>query len=451
MKVVVGAASDVGHARERNEDSYLAMPPVYIVADGMGGHRGGNVASSLAMQVMSGLAGGGTSQMLAEQVRQANHAILERSRSDRDLQGMGTTITATYIENGTVHLAQVGDSRAYLLRAGQFQQLTTDHTLVHEMVKRQQITPEEAEHHPQRSILTRALGVDEPVEVDVIDVPAQVGDRMLLCSDGLHSMVDDPVIQQVLQTEPTPQAAADKLVALANQAGGLDNITVIVLEFAEGEGFEGATWAPQAPADRGTTREAPVITGLGTDDVTSAYQIPAGVVAAQQAAGPPAGAAPPMPGSVAEQPVQPSTPSDRWPAPADAARQGGGRRRTILWVVVAIVLVAVAVFGFRLYLDSRFFVGVDNGKVVVFRGLPTKTLGIKMFGLVETTDIPADQALACPIWHQHLVDGDTAGSKTAADAIVAQIKADLSAGGQCTVATRGTGSSGGGSPSSSPT
>jgi protein phosphatase len=319
------------------------------------------------------------------------------------------------------------------------------------MVKRQQITPEEAEHHPQRSILTRALGVDEPVEVDVIDLPVQVGDRMLLCSDGLHSMVDDPVIQQVLQTEPTPQAAADKLVALANQAGGLDNITVIVLEFAEGEGFEGATWAPQAPADRGTTREAPVITGLGTDDVTSAYQIPAGVVAAQQAAGPPAGAAPPMPGSVAEQPVQPSTPSDRWPAPADAARQGGGRRRTILWVVVAIVLVAVALFGFRLYLDSRFFVGVDNGKVVVFRGLPTKTLGIKMFGLVETTDIPADQALACPIWHQHLVDGDTAGSKTAADAIVAQIKADLSAGGQCTVATRGTGSSGGGSPSSSPT
>ncbi len=444
MKVVVGAASDVGRARERNEDSYLAMPPVYIVADGMGGHRGGNVASSLAMQVMSGLTNGGTSQMLPEQVRQANHAILERARGDRDLQGMGTTITATYVDDGTVHLAQVGDSRAYLLRAGQFQQITTDHTLVHEMVKRQQITAEEAEHHPQRSILTRALGVDEPVEVDVFDIPAQVGDRMLLCSDGLHSMVDDSVIQQILQSEPTPQAAADQLVTLANQAGGLDNITVIVLEFADGEGFEGPTWVPQAPTDAGTTREIPIPTGLGTDDVTAAYQIPAGVVAAQQPA-PPAGSAPPMPGQVAAQPA----PGDRWPGPAGAGRHRGGRRRTILWVVVAVVLLAVAVFGFRLYLDSRFFVGVENGKVVVFRGLPTKTLGIKMFGLVETTDIPADQALACPVWHQHLVDGDTAGSKAAADAIVAQIKTDLSPGGQCTVTTGGSG--GGGSPSSSPT
>ncbi|HEY7283335.1 MAG TPA: Stp1/IreP family PP2C-type Ser/Thr phosphatase, partial [Actinomycetota bacterium] len=422
----------------------LATPPVYIVADGMGGHRGGNVASSLAMQVMAGLVNGGTWQSLADQVRQANHAILERSRGDRDLQGMGTTITATYVENGTVHLAQVGDSRAYLLRAGQFQQLTTDHTLVHEMVKRQQITPEEAEHHPQRSILTRALGVDEPVDVDMFDIPAQVGDRILLCSDGLHSMVDDSVIQQVLQTEPSPQAAADKLVTLANQAGGLDNITVIVLEFAEGEGFEGATWVPQAPADAGTTRETPIPTGLGADDVTAAYQIPPGVAAAQQPRTPAAGTAPPMPGPATAQPVPTA---DRWPGSAEPGRHRGGRRRTVLWIVGVIVLVAVVLVGFRVYLDSRFFVGVENGKVVVFRGLPTKTLGIKMFGQVEVTDIPADQALACSIWHQHLVDGDTAGSKAAADAIVAQIRSDLAPGGQCAPAT----GSGGGSSSSTPT
>jgi protein phosphatase len=452
MKVVVGAASDVGRARERNEDSYLAMPPVYIVADGMGGHRGGNVASSLAMQVMSGLANGGSAQMLAEQVREANHAILERSRGDRDLQGMGTTITAVYVDNGLVHLAQVGDSRAYLLRAGQFQQITTDHTLVHEMVKRQQITPEEAEHHPQRSILTRALGVDEPVDVDVFDIPAQVGDRVLLCSDGLHSMVEDSVIQQVLQSQATAQAAADQLVALANQAGGLDNITVIVLEFADGEGFEGATWVPPAAAQTGTTREVPIPMGIGTDDVTAAYQIPAGVVATQQPPAPMPGAAPPMPGQAAAQPAPPATPSDRWPTPAEPGRHRGGRRRTILWIVGIVVLVIVALVGFRVYLDSRFFVGVQDGKVVVFRGLPTKTLGVKMFGQVEVTDIPADQALACSIWHQHLVDGDTAGSKADADAIVAQIRADLAPGGQCATATAGNGGgSSGGSPSSSPT
>src|SRR5437667_12833155 len=130
MKVVVGAATDVGRARERNEDSYLAMPPVYVVADGMGGHRGGNVASSLAMEVMSTVADGGDWRGLAEQVRQANRAILERSRGDRSLAGMGTTITATYLEGNQVHLAQVGDSRAYLLRDGRLGQITTDHTLV---------------------------------------------------------------------------------------------------------------------------------------------------------------------------------------------------------------------------------------------------------------------------------------------------------------------------------
>src|SRR4051812_21121459 len=434
------------------------MPPVYIVADGMGGHRGGNVASSLAMQVMATLSNGGNSQMLADKVRQANSAILERSRADRDLQGMGTTITATYFENGDLHVAQVGDSRAYLLRGGELTQVTTDHTLVNEMVKHGQITAAEAEHHPQRSILTRALGVDEGVEVDDIHIPAEAGDRLLLCSDGLHSMVDDGVIKQVLTEAPDPQSAAERLVDLANEAGGLDNITVVVIEFSEGEGFEGATWVP--PAAPGV--EAPAPTPELGMDLTSAHPIPAETIAtAQSAQAPPAGAppmparrraamaegpdlappnpahqAPPQPrrpgggpGGAGPRPPPPPTPPPR--APPGPGPPGGGGRRILLWAGALIPLLLTAAAGTRLYVDSQYFVGVEDGKVAVFRGLPTKTLGVKVFGLVELTDIPAAQALACKQWAQLLRDGDTASSQADAEKIVAQIRADLAQGGRC--------------------
>jgi len=473
VKVTVGAATDVGHARERNEDSFLAMPPVYIVADGMGGHRGGNVASSLAMEVMSGLASGGDWQRLAEQVRQANHAILERSRGDRSLQGMGTTITATYMDGDEVHFAHVGDSRAYLLRGGTLSQITTDHTLVHEMVKRNQITEEEAEHHPQRSILTRALGVDDGVEVDEFPLQVQPGDRILLCSDGLHAMVDDDVIKQVLEQEPDPQRAAERLVELANEAGGLDNITVVVMDYAAGDGFAGATWQPQAP-ERGGTREMPVPPGAAepeqAPDLTGTYQTPPGVAgagAAETAAAPPAPAMPggrpgtpeatyqPAPGYSPGPPYQPAPAYGQAPAAEEPGRHRGGRgrgRRVLVRTVGVIVLLAAPFVGLRLYLDSRYFVGVEDGRVAVFRGLPTKTLGVKMFGRVESTNIPADQAEALVQWRQPLHDGATAGSLADAEAIVRQIRSDLSSSRQGGVAGQpGGGKSSGGSPSASPT
>jgi protein phosphatase len=471
MKVVAGAATDVGRARERNEDSYLAMPPVYIVADGMGGHRGGNVASSLAMEVMSGLSDGGTGEVLAEQVREANSAILERSRNDRSLQGMGTTITATSVENGVVHLAQVGDSRAYLLRGGELQQLTTDHTLVHEMVQRRQITAEEAEHHPQRSILTRALGVDDGVEVDTFEIPMQVGDRLLLCSDGLHSMIDDEAIKQILTSESDPQGAADRLVAQANNAGGLDNITVVIMDFADGEGFEGATWTPPAPADTGTTKESAIpagLTGERGEDVTAAYEVPAGLAAAGTGGVEAEAGAPPMPGQApaadatqAQAPAQPATPAYTDAPPTQPAPPEPGRhrertrgRRIAVWVIAIVAILGIAAVGTRLYLDSQYFVGVENGRVAVFRGVPTKTLGVKMFGVVIVTDIPAAAALACQPWEQPLREGDTASSQDDAEQIVAQIRADLAAGGRCNAGAPGGGGGGGssgGSPSSSPT
>ncbi|HEX9376993.1 MAG TPA: Stp1/IreP family PP2C-type Ser/Thr phosphatase [Actinomycetota bacterium] len=432
MKVRVGAATDVGRARERNEDSYLAVPPLYAVADGMGGHRGGNVASSVAMQVLSSIASGGDWQRLAEQVRQANHAILERARGDRSLQGMGTTITATYVEDNRVHLAQVGDSRAYLLRNGALSALTEDHTLVHEMVKKGQITEAEAEHHPQKSILTRALGVDEPVEVDEFTVEVAEGDRILLCSDGLWGMVSHQDLKAVLEQVRDPQEAAQRLVDMANAAGGLDNITVVIMDYEAGDGFEGATWTPQA----GPATGAPPESGDGgRRDITTAMEIPTGI-GAGQAPGIPAGVrpagdaeagAPPMPDAAtpATAATGPEAPAAAWGEPPGRHRRRS--RRVLVWLVAGVALLAVAFVGFRLYLDSRWFVGVQGGQVAVFRGVPTDIAGIHLFGLVRSTDISSSDAQALPQWKDRLDEGATADSEEAANGIVNTIRHDIAA------------------------
>lgn len=235
MRIEAGVATDIGQVREANEDSYLLQPPLYAVADGMGGHRGGEVASQLALETVETLfhEGRGT---LAEQVQQANRAVFARSAEDRDVMGMGTTLTAALIGAEGVHLAHVGDSRAYLLRAGALRRLTEDHTLVNRMVKAGEITPAEADVHPHRNVLLRALGTEPDVSVDEQDVGLLEGDRLLLCSDGLTGMVTEDQIQAILEAEPQPQEAAERLVRAANRAGGLDNITVVVLDVREGEG-----------------------------------------------------------------------------------------------------------------------------------------------------------------------------------------------------------------------
>jgi protein phosphatase len=211
MRVVVGVATDIGRVRERNEDSYLVEPPLYAVADGMGGARGGAVASSLALDTVEELFRGGKAS-LPEMIRSANRAVFERSISDRKVSGMGTTLTATTVDEQGAHLGHVGDSRAYLLRAGALRQLTDDHTLVNRMVKAGEITPQEAGTHPHRNVLTRSIGTEPEVVVDENDVPLIDGDRLLLCSDGLTGMVTEPQIQAILETTPDPQEAADRLI-----------------------------------------------------------------------------------------------------------------------------------------------------------------------------------------------------------------------------------------------
>jgi serine/threonine protein phosphatase PrpC len=235
VKIEVGSATDIGRVRERNEDSVLVSPPLYVVADGMGGHRGGQVASQVALEAMEGLATEGRGS-LADHVRRANRAVWDRSVEDERLSGMGTTLTAAQIDGASALIAHVGDSRAYLLHGGSLQQLTTDHTLVARMVKSGEITEAEAEVHPHKNVLTRALGTDEEVEVDEDSIALVDGDRLLLCSDGLTGMVTEDQIQAILENSDQPQQAADRLVKAANRAGGIDNITVVVLDAIGEEG-----------------------------------------------------------------------------------------------------------------------------------------------------------------------------------------------------------------------
>jgi protein phosphatase len=223
----------------RNEDAFICEPPLFAVADGMGGARAGEIAAGLAAasleeagEEMRGAAG------MAELIEEANRRIWERSLTDPQTAGMGTTVTAALVDAaaGTVAIGHVGDSRAYLLRGDTIEQLTTDHSLVAELVESGILTPEEAERHPQRSAITRALGTEPTVDVDAFTIEAAPGDLFLLCSDGLSTMVaEEDVVSAIETAERDPKRAAKALVAAANARGGEDNVTAVLFEILEGE------------------------------------------------------------------------------------------------------------------------------------------------------------------------------------------------------------------------
>lgn len=250
MKVDAAAVTDIGLVRDHNEDAFLSEPPLFVVADGMGGHLGGEVASAIAIETLREGFGKRGPEGVANSVHQANEAILRRSQADAAVEGMGTTITAAVLTGSNLHIVHVGDSRAYLRREGELLLVTSDHTLVGEMVREGTLSDDQARVHPRRSILVRALGIDTDVEIDLIDLPLQEGDRLLLCSDGLNSMITDQMISELCAPEYTPEEACTRLVEAANQAGGTDNITVIVADFAEGsEEASELTEATDAPAE----------------------------------------------------------------------------------------------------------------------------------------------------------------------------------------------------------
>ena len=224
-----GSRTDVGCVRDHNEDSLVVAPPLFAVADGMGGHAAGEVASEIAVNVLAELAPKDLDGAALEHaVEEANHEIIRAARDGRGREGMGTTLTACMLENERLIIAQVGDSRAYLLHHGKLQQLTRDHSLMADMIEAGQLTPEEARHHPQRSVITRALGSDPNTRPDMYEINVETGDRLLVCSDGLSSMIEDEQIEAVMRRVPDPQRCASQLVNEAIAAGGHDNITVIV-------------------------------------------------------------------------------------------------------------------------------------------------------------------------------------------------------------------------------
>jgi serine/threonine protein phosphatase PrpC len=252
--VQLGHGTDPGRKRRRNEDDYVVEPPLFAIADGMGGAQAGELASSLAAGAVrddEGVVGSGE-RHVTDLIQEANRRVYQRSSEDAAASGMGTTMTVALVEDGTVVFGHVGDSRAYLIRDGKLEQLTEDHSLVAELVRSGKLSPEEAETHPQRSVITRALGTDPDVDVDTFSIQTQPGDLFMLCSDGLTSMVEDEVILQIVEKHRDDlQAATKALIRAANKGGGEDNITVVFFEIGDkpGEPLEETAQYPALGGD----------------------------------------------------------------------------------------------------------------------------------------------------------------------------------------------------------
>jgi serine/threonine protein phosphatase PrpC len=404
MRLAVGSRTDIGRARKRNEDSLLVRAPLFAVADGMGGARGGNVASAMSVEVLGGapIDAEGTPAVI-EAIHEANRAVLERSEAERDLHGMGTTITAFYVEGDKGHVAHIGDSRAYLLRDGHLQQLTEDHTVVQELVRQGRLSPQDAVHHPQRSILMRAVGVEEDIDVDELTLDLHVLDRILVCSDGLNAMLSDDGIALVLDTTFDPQDAADRLVALANEAGGNDNITVIVVDVL-------------ADDAEGTLVRAPAVHD-GSGDPTETASMPAITVEPPAARG----------AAEVDADTDVATVEEAGEDVAAIARRGRARRRRVVaGSLVAILVLSAfgAFFGVRAFLNDQWYVGSSGDRVAVYQGIPASILGVRLARVADVTPLSAEEATRLQGWRT-LPQGITAKSEVEADAIVERIRQDL--------------------------
>jgi PPM family protein phosphatase len=226
--IELASVSDVGRVRRDNQDLDLLAPPLVAVADGMGGHRGGGTAARMAVDALRAVGGTTDPAALLTALRDANRAIGRAAEDDPDLVGMGTTATAALLDGGILYVVHVGDSRAYLIRDGRITQVTEDHSVVAEMVRRGTLAPDAADTHPARHVITRALGVDTDVDIDALRVDLAPGDVVLLCTDGLTGPVEDDEILAVVESSPGLEDAATALVARANAAGGPDNVTVVL-------------------------------------------------------------------------------------------------------------------------------------------------------------------------------------------------------------------------------
>lgn len=387
--LVGGARSDVGRVRSVNQDGALSSPFLFAVADGMGGHRGGEVASALALRSLGGRSRFADADELVSAVEVANELVYGTSRDDPNVRGMGTTLCAIALVEGPgpsggdehLVLVNVGDSRAYrLAEGGELEQLTVDHSLVQMMVDDGQITAEEAEHHPQRNIVTRVLGVEAHVDVDVWELDAVPGQRFLVCSDGLFGEVEPERIAAELRRWDDPREAAHQLVELANAAGGRDNITCAIFDVRDDEGDaapggEDAGAAAATAAARGGDGGRPTHSGEGTAAALTGGPRTAVVDRVDEAA--------PRDGR-AERVGR----HDELPA-RSAARGPRPRRftgRVALFVLALLAVLGLAAVAVGWYATRTYFVGVDGGAVAIYRGRPG---GVLWFDptVAELTDL----------------------------------------------------------------
>jgi protein phosphatase len=384
------SGTDTGRQRRANEDSLLARPPLFVVADGMGGAQAGEVASRIAVEAFqAGLDGSDAPSRLVGHAQTANALIHDLSQKDAEHAGMGTTLTALYVGDDEVTIAQVGDSRAYCLRDRQLERLTDDHSLVDELIRQGKLTPEEAVEHPQRSIITRALGPEATVEVDTRTFRARGGDIYLLCSDGLTTMVAEDELLRTLLAHRHLHDAGEALIAAANAAGGRDNITVILLRLDEVEP------AADSLAEAATMIGLPVVAPAEAEraradagpqpDATaewSAVPLAAGAAGMREADAAPGRRAARLrarrttraaPGATGRRP--------RYPG-AGAARARRPRRRLPLgaWLAILTVLALIGAGGY-LATQSVYFIGTnETGLVTVFNGLPYELPGgVKLY------------------------------------------------------------------------
>jgi serine/threonine protein phosphatase PrpC len=351
------AGSDTGRQRRANEDSLLARSPLFVVADGMGGAQAGEVASRIAVEsFQQGLQEVSHPELeLAQLALAANARIHELSHANAEQAGMGTTLTAVYVGEQEVAIAHVGDSRAYCLRDGQLLRLTDDHSLVDELLRQGRLTPEEAVEHPQRSVITRALGPEGMVEVDTRSFRARAGDVYLLCSDGLTTMIGEEEIAATLLAHERLRDAGEALIAAANQAGGRDNITVVLLRLEEVQ--HGAA----APIEEGATM-------VGVPAVSVPEQSADGATGAHAALGPAELSSAAAPRSTRRTPRAAASGPSR-PRRRPRIRHAGA---------LAFTLVVLGLLGAGAYLalQSVYFIGTNNrGLVTMFEGLPYRLPG----------------------------------------------------------------------------
>ncbi|MFZ2113235.1 MAG: Stp1/IreP family PP2C-type Ser/Thr phosphatase [Solirubrobacteraceae bacterium] len=396
------SGTDTGLQRRANEDSLLVRSPLFVVADGMGGAQAGEVASSVAVDTFRAGLDDGTDpeRSLVAQVEQANSRINELSHSNAEHAGMGTTITAVYVGEQDVAIAHVGDSRAYCMREGELLRLTDDHSLVDELIRQGKLTPEEAEEHPQRSVITRALGPEASVEVDVRSFRGRPGDVYLLCSDGLTTMVGEAELLRLLASHERLADAGEALIAAANDAGGKDNITVVLLRLEEvfsqaersGDGHTTITavaaepLASSAPGERTSIPISQAETDVAVRDEEYAEQ-------------------PSVNGKQAHSPPTPRRP--RWPEQASQPTKSGRlrrrlrRMRTLVVLSTVVGLLAAAAY---LALQSVYFIGTNQrGLVTMYNGLPYELPGkIKLYTSNYVSGVSA--STLAPTRRQALLD-----------------------------------------------